>query len=85
MLDYHFLALINLEDQSKFTKTSFQFKSNKNVVYKLACKNCDATYVGQTSRQLKTRLVEHRNYINRNTSIKSVITDHRIRFNYDVD
>jgi len=37
--------------------------SNKDVVYKLCCKNCDASYVGQTSRQLKTRISEHRNTI----------------------
>jgi len=36
--------------------------SNKDVVYKLCCKNCDASYVGQTSRQLKTRISEHRNH-----------------------
>jgi len=32
--------------------------SNKNVVYKLCCKNCDASYVGQTLRQIKTRISE---------------------------
>lgn len=35
-----------------------------NVVYKVNCNNCEASYVGQTSRQLDTRISE------------SVITDH---------
>jgi len=49
----------------------------KNVVYELNCNNCEATYVGQ-KRQLKTRIAEYRNHIKRNTSIHSVITNHRI-------
>jgi len=36
-------------------------------IYKLNCNNCEAIYVGQTKRQLKTRIVEHRNHIKRNT------------------
>jgi len=32
----------------------------KNVVYKLNCKNCDATYIGQTKKRLNTRVVEHK-------------------------
>ena len=39
--------------------------------------------MSQTSRKLNSRIVEHRNYINRNTTNKSVITDHRIEFNHD--
>jgi len=31
----------------------------KNMVYKLNCNNCETTYVGQTKRQLKTRIAEH--------------------------
>jgi len=59
--------------------------SNKDVVYKLCCKNCDASYVGQTSRQLKTRISEHRNHINRNTTTQSVINEHRLQFNHNFD
>jgi len=50
------------------------------MVYKLKCNNCDATYIGQTKRQLKTRIVERRNYIKRKTA-----TDHRIISDHDVD
>ncbi|KYN33415.1 hypothetical protein ALC56_12127, partial [Trachymyrmex septentrionalis] len=35
----------------------------------------EASYVGQTGRQLKTRITEHRNHIRYNTSVRSVITE----------
>jgi len=41
--------------------------------------------VGQTSRQVKTRISEHRNHINRNTTTQSVITEHRLQFKHDFD
>ena len=31
----------------------------KGVVYKLKCKDCDVTYVGQTGQCLKTRIYRH--------------------------
>jgi len=31
----------------------------KNVVYKLSCKDCDTTYVGRTGKKLKTRINDH--------------------------
>ncbi|XP_011858857.1 PREDICTED: uncharacterized protein LOC105556380 [Vollenhovia emeryi] len=45
--------------------------AKKNVVYKISCKDCDASYVGQTGRLLNTRTKEHRNHINRNTQQQS--------------
>ena len=33
----------------------------RRVVYKITCPRCDACYVGQTSRHLKTRFSEHKN------------------------
>jgi len=35
--------------------------SIKNNVYKIRCKNCDASYIGQTKRQLQTRVKKHFN------------------------
>ncbi|KYQ52890.1 hypothetical protein ALC60_07968, partial [Trachymyrmex zeteki] len=48
--------------------------SQSNLVYRIDCKDCDAPYVGQTSSCLKTRINEHRNHINRNTTQLSVKT-----------
>ena len=57
--------------------------SKNNVVYKIRCNNCDASYVGQTGRKLKTRIAEHRNHIRYKTSTRSVITEHRLLHNHD--
>jgi len=57
--------------------------SKSNVVYKISCNNCDASYVGQTGRQLKTRIAEHRNHIKHKASSRSVITEHRLLHNHD--
>ncbi|KYN17286.1 Putative nuclease HARBI1 [Trachymyrmex cornetzi] len=52
--------------------------SHTYFVYKIDCRDCEASYVGQTDRCLKTRINEHRNHINWNTTQHSVITEHRI-------
>ncbi|KYN35716.1 hypothetical protein ALC56_09916, partial [Trachymyrmex septentrionalis] len=57
--------------------------SKNNVVYKILCNDCDASYVGQTGRKLKTRIAEHRNHIRYKTSTRSVITEHRLLHNHD--
>ncbi|XP_070155138.1 uncharacterized protein [Polyergus mexicanus] len=62
----------------KIHKDSCPKSIHSNVIYKINCDNCDASYVGQTKRQLHTRISEHKNHIRRNTTNHSVITDHRI-------
>jgi len=47
----------------------------------LSCKDCDATYVGQTKRKLNTIISEHSRDINKKTGKHSVITEHRINNN----
>lgn len=43
----------------------------------------EASYVGQTKRQLHTRISEHKNHIRRNATSRSVLTDYRINFDHD--
>jgi len=79
-----FFSMSKLNSFIKIYKDPLPKLSNMNVVYKISCENCDASYVGQTCRQLKTRISEHKN-ISRNISIHSVITEHRLQFKHDLD
>ena len=36
-----------------------RYDGKKNVVYKISCKQCEVSYVGQTKRTLATRVKEH--------------------------
>lgn len=76
----------SLNKMNKFIKVykdSCPSYTCNNVVYKINCDNCEASYVGQTKRQLHTRISEHRNHIRRNTTNPSVLTDHRTTFGHD--
>ncbi|KYN22422.1 hypothetical protein ALC57_05184 [Trachymyrmex cornetzi] len=67
----------------KVQKDILNKNCKNNVVYKISCNDCDASYVGQTGRQLRTRISEHRNHIKYNTTTRSVITEHRLQNNHD--
>lgn len=56
-----------------------------NIIYKICCRDCNASYVGQTKRQLKTRLNEHiKNIKSSNLSVVSQhIIEHNHSFNWD--
>lgn len=80
-----FCSLNKLSRFIKVHKDSLTSASAINIVYKINCNNCDASYVGQTDRKLQTRMNEHRNHIRRSTSNRSVIIDHRLEFNHEFD
>ncbi|KYN22630.1 hypothetical protein ALC57_04969, partial [Trachymyrmex cornetzi] len=80
----HKVSFFSVNKLNKFIrvhKDSLPIESKRNVVYRINC--CDASYVGQTGRRLKTRIAEHRNHIRWNTSSKSVITEHRLQQGHD--
>jgi len=71
-----FLGMNELSSIIKVQKDPLSPLSHSNVVYKLRCAQCDASYMGQTRRLLKTRIDEHRSHIQKNTNRSSVITKH---------
>ncbi|EZA48463.1 hypothetical protein X777_13796 [Ooceraea biroi] len=78
-----FFSLNKLERIIKPLKDVLPVNVRTDVVYELSCMNCNATYVGKTSRQLKIRISEHKNHIRRNTDTHSVITEHRLALNHE--
>jgi len=80
-----FYSLNKLEGIIKAQKDCLFNYSKKNVVYKISCNDCDATYIGQTKRKLNIRISEHRNQNHRKSYNTTVITEHRLRHNHDFD
>jgi len=75
------VAYVGCNKLNKIIKTQkdpLPFENHSNVVYKINCRDCDASYVGQTGRRLITRIKEHRSNINRVSSSHSVITEHHL-------
>jgi len=82
---FRFRCLHKLSRIIKVHKDIDQPMSKNNVVYKIFCKDCEASYVGQTKRQLKTRLKEHKNNVKLDQSKHSVISEHIIKYNHSFD
>jgi len=69
----------------KCGKDRLDMMSQHGVVYKITCHDCDASYIGQTKRQLRTRIKEHVSDINKKSGSPSVISEHRLRFKHDFE
>lgn len=75
--------LNTLNNFIRIHKDCLDHGSNSNVIYKLNCASCNAFYVGQTSRQLRTRVVEHQRNFSANYNRQSVVDRHRSDLSHD--
>jgi len=82
-VDYR--GLNKLDRNIKVHKDQTEHQHKNNVIYKIYCKDCNASYVGQTKRQLKTRIREHYNNIKLDDSRHSVVTQHMIKHDHAFD
>jgi len=80
-----FFSLNELGRIIKAQKNPLPIGHNKNVVYKLCCKNCNVSYIRQTKRRLNTRILEHKKNINKKTANHSIITEHKLEFGHELD
>lgn len=64
------LAFVVLNKLNRFIKTHtdpLPMENHFNVVYKICCEECTASYVRQTNRQLATRINKHKSNIGQPT------------------
>jgi len=83
--DIAFSISHTLSNFIKCGKDGLDIMSHRGVVYKISCHDCDASYVGQTKRQLRTRIKEHISDIRKKNDSPSVISEHRLNLNHDFD
>ena len=58
--------------------------NRQGAVYKINCSDCQASYIGETDRNLKTRLTEHKR-ATRNGDVKNHIAEHRRLTNHTIE
>lgn len=76
-LAYRGINILSKIINSHKDRTPKELKNN--VVYKIKCSNCDATYVGQTKRKLTTRINEHKKI---KPSSNNVVANHALDYNH---
>ena len=57
----------------------------KSLVYQVPCFDCDFIYIGQTKRELKSRLAEHKLAINNQEPEKSALCELSIQCDHLID
>jgi len=69
------MVLINLIPSSKYIfQDILPTYSHSNVVYKIRCLQCSASYVGQTRRLLKIRIDEHTEVISEEIQVRILLS-----------
>jgi hypothetical protein len=69
---------INLRNIVCKLKDRITTEETANCIYVIGCKDCDATYVGETKRRFKNRLTEHKAAVRNANSKDSALAEHAI-------
>ena len=67
------------------SKDPYNPEEKSCVIYQVPCSDCNFVYIGQTKRDLKSRLAEHKLAIKSQESEKSALCEHYMRFDHIVD
>ena len=59
-------------------------KDRQGAVYKIKCYDCQASYIGETGRNLSTRLTEHK-WATKNGDVNNHIAEHHLKTKHQID
>ena len=59
-------------------------EDKQRAIYKIKCFDCQATYIGETGRNLSTRLTEHKR-ATRNGDVNNHIAEHHLETKHQID
>ena len=68
-----------------FLKDQINHNEKSNLVYKVSCQNCAFVYIGQTKRDLKSRIKEHQRTIKFQRPEKSALCQHSMENDHLID
>ena len=58
------------------TQVGIHFQQKRGLVYQISCQNCNAVYVGDTGRSVRTRQREHVDAVEIVNAKKSALSQH---------
>ena len=66
-------------------KDVIYFEQKRGLVYQLSCRDCNAVYVGETGRSVRTRKREHADAVKTFNTKKSALSQHVMDFDHRID
>ena len=66
-------------------KGVINFEQKCGLVYQISCQDCNAVYVGETGRSVKTRKRKHINAVKTFNTKKSALSQRVMNFNHRID
>ena len=64
-------------------KIKNHFQNTSVSVYKLPCKDCDRSYIGETGKSLKIRMKQHESNCRNHSNLSAVVNHHELGHSID--
>jgi uncharacterized protein (UPF0335 family) len=71
-----FYSTDTLRQKLSHPKDPIEMDNKNNIIYKIPCKDCNATYIGESKRCLGTRTKEHQAAVRKGNVDKNEIAEH---------
>ena len=66
-------------------KDPIPYDQRKGIVYRIGCKECPRSYVGQSGRSLQHRMKEHKRAVSHGDTNASALAEHALGNGHEID